>query len=188
MCEISWRPDTSGVASCSIRSRSTIMHLFFRFHDVLAGQLFWLDRSNFFETEIATAHPNEAVSRHCAAACGGADEVASCCRGGSAEVDTILSMMLDEAEAEAEEDHALPRYGRTNTIQYHETMAEQFAIFFATRGDNCTGIIDAGDVRDVRPVGMTISISWLRSWHFDLRRGDGVFGRDQLVWSLVDRI
>ena len=59
--------------------------------------------------------------------------------------------------AEAEEDHALPRYGRTNTIQYHETMAEQFAIFSASRGDGFTGIINAKD-NDDRPVGMTITL------------------------------
>ena len=76
------------------------------------------------------------------------------------------------AEAEEGRPRRRMRNGQANTIQYHETMAEQFAIFFATRGDNCTGIIGAGDVRDVRPVGMTISISTLRDWHYDLRRGD----------------
>ena len=95
-----------------------------------------------------------------------------------------MSMIL----AEAEEGRPLGRNGQASTIEYHENKAEQFAIYFASKGDNCTGIIDVGDVGDVRPVGMTISISRLRSWHYDLRRGDfnDVGGIDAVKEAVVE--
>jgi len=84
-------------------------------------------------------------------------------------------MILDEAEAETELPPALTRYGRTNTIEYHEGMARQFAILSASRGDSFTGVVN---VRDICPNGMTVATETLRSWHCALRRGDfdGVVG------------
>ena len=94
-----------------------------------------------------------------------------------------MSMIL----AEAEEGRPRVYHGRTNTIEHHEFFARQFAIFSASRGDDFTGVINTGDVSDVRPVGMTISISGLRDWHYDLRRGDfnAVGGIDAVKRAVV---
>ena len=91
--------------------------------------------------------------------------------------------------AEAEEGR--PRvsrqwFGRTNTIEYHDFFARQFAILSASKGDGFTGIINAKD-NDVRPGGIVVGISRLRSWHLDLRRGDfnAVGGIDAVKRAVV---
>ena len=88
-----------------------------------------------------------------------------------------MSMILAEAE-EGRPRVSRQWFGRTNTIEYHENKAEQFAIFSASRGDDFTGVVREGDVCH--------SVSLLK-WHQALRRGEynAVGGIDAVKRAVV---
>ena len=92
-------------------------------------------------------------------------------------------MILAEAE-EGRSRVSRQWLGRTDTIEYHENKAEQFAIFSASRGDDFDGIVRQGDVC---PSGMNIVAGSLNHWHQALRKGEynGIDGIDSVKRAVV---
>ena len=94
-----------------------------------------------------------------------------------------MSMILAEAE-EGRPRISRQGFGRTNTIEYHDFFARQFAIFSASKGDDFDGIVRQGDVC---PGGMNIVAASLKHWHQALRKGEynGIDGIDSVKRAVV---